>query len=336
MNQMFDRRRFLIGTGLAGIALAAPAIVRAANRRLTIVSNPGLENATLNALMDRQGYFQQFDVEAEIIELPGATGPFDAILAGQGDVCMVSGYNLVLARIAQGAPVRIIGAGMRKVALALYTRTPDIRGLADLPGRTIAVGPELGLLHMLTAELLKQHGLDPARVTFLDKGSNDQAYQAVVRGEADACCSSISHLHDADDLTLLDGGKLWEGLPRYTFQTAYAAQSALRDKPEVLTAALAAYGALYDYLMSPAARDAFFDARRQAQKTFDAASALAVWEFNQNERPYTRDLTIGDDGIDDLQQVLIGAGALEDRQPVAAVADMSCARAAARLFSTAR
>ena len=338
MTHAPDRRRFLggaalFGLGVAAAGLSAPHVARAGATRLTIVSNPGLENATLNALMDEQGYFRRFGVDAAIVEAPGVTGPFDAIAAGAADVCLVSGYNLVLPRIEQGAPVRIIGAGMRKVALAVFAKPGSIRTLADLEGRTVAVGPHLGLLHAMMLQLLKEKGLDASRVSFVDKGGNDQCYDAVVHGEADACCSSISHLDDAKALVPLVDGNLWQGLPRCTFQTAYASTEALAEKHDGLVAVMAAYGSLYDYLMSPAAHDAFFEARRRAQKKFDLASAQAVWDFNQTQRPYSRDLSLTDSDLDYLQNMYIGLGSLMHRSPIPAVADMSAARAAAKLLA---
>jgi NitT/TauT family transport system substrate-binding protein len=337
MTQSFDRRRFLRSTGLFGLSLAtgglaAPHVARAAATRIRIVSNPGLENATLNALMDQQGYFKQFGVDAVIVQAPGITGPFDAIAAGAADLCMVSGYNRVLSRIEQGAKVKIVGAGMKKCALTVFAQPDDIKTLADLKGKTVAVGPHLGLLHELMLQLLKEKGIDASQVNFVDKGSNDQCYHAVVNGEADACCASISHLNDKDGLVVVSEGNLWQALPKCTFQTSYAADSVLSDKHEGLVAVMAAYGALYDYLMSSAAHDAFFEARARAQKKFDEASARAIWDFNQLQRPYSRDLSLTADDIGYLQHMFIGLGSLKRKQPFAAVADMSAAHAAAKLL----
>lgn len=332
MMQTLDRRGFLRRAGLLGLGLAAPHIARAAATRIRIVSNPGLENATLNALMEQRGHLREFGADVALVQAPGATGPYEAIASGAADLCMVSGYNLLLSRIEQGAPVRIVGAGMRKAALAIYARPGPIARLADLKGRTVAVGPALGLLHALMLQLLKEQDIDAAQVNFVDKGSNDECYQAVVKGEADACCSSISHLNDPDGLVTVDGGKLWQALPRYVFQTAYASESVLRDKREGIVAVMAAYGKLYDDLMSPAVRDAFFEARRRAQKSFDAASAQAVWDFNQTQRPYSKDLSLSGADIGYLQDMYIGLGSLKQKQPVAAVADMAAAAAAARLL----
>ena len=336
MTHALDRRRFLggaarLGLGVAAGGLSAPRMARATTAtRLTIVSNPGLENATLNALMDELSLFRRFGVDAAIVEAPGITGPFDAIAEGSADVCLVSGYNLVLPRIEQGAPVRIIGAGMRKVALTVFAKTGPITTLADLEGRTVAVGPHLGLLHSMMLQLLKEKGFDASKVSFIDMGGNDQCYDAVVRGEADACCSSISHLNDSKGLVPLLDGNLWQGLPRCVFQTAYASTTAIARKHDGLVAAMAAYGALYAYLMSPTARDVFFAARRRAQKQFDLVSAQAVWDFNQAQRPYSSDLSLTGPDIDYLQDMYVGLGSLKRKSPYAAVADMSAARAAAK------
>lgn len=337
MTQTFNRRRFLrsaglLGLGLATGGLAAPYVARGAATQLRIVSNPGLENATLNALMDQQGYFRQFGADALIVQVPGATGPFDAIAAGAADVCMVSGYNMVLPRIEQGAKVKIVGAGMKKCALTVFAKSTGIKTLADLKGRTVAVGPTQGLLHTLMLQLMKAKGIDASQVNFVDKGSNDHCYEAVVNGEADACCSSISHLNDKDGLSVIREANMWEALPKCIFQTAYASDSALRDKHEGMVAVMAAYGALYEYMMSPAAHDAFFEARKRAEKTFDKASAQAIWDFNQMQRPYSRDLSLTDDEIGYMQDMFIGLGRLKQKQLVVAVADMSAAKTAARLL----
>ncbi len=337
MTQTFNRRRFLRSTGLLGLSLAAgglaaPYVARAAATQLRVVSNPGLENATLNALMDQQGYFKQFGADALIVQVSGATGPFNAIATGAADVCMVSGYNMVLSRIEQGAKVKIVGAGMKKSALTVFAKPDGIKTLADLKGKTVAVGPTLGLLHTLMLQLMKEKGIDASQVNFVDKGSNDQCYEAVVKGEADACCSSISHLNDKDGLVVISEANMWQALPKDIFQTAYASDFAVRDKHEGMVAVMAAYGALYDYLMSPAAHDAFFEARKRAQKKFDKASAQAIWDFNQVQRPYSKDLSLTDDDIGYQQDMFIGLGRLKQKQPIAAVADMSAAKAAAKLL----
>jgi NitT/TauT family transport system substrate-binding protein len=84
-------------------------------------------------------------------------------------------------RIEEGAGVKIVGAGMKKSALTVFAKPDGIKRLADLKGKAVAVGPALGLLHALMLQLMKEKGIDRSQVNFVDKGSNDQCYEAVVR-----------------------------------------------------------------------------------------------------------------------------------------------------------
>lgn len=308
-----------------------PYLSRADSRCIRIAGNPWTENATLNTLMDRWGLLREFGVDAVIVPAEGVAGPFDAICAGEADLCMVSGYNRVLPRIAAGAPVRIVGAGMRKAALTVLARPDSIRCLADLQGRRIAVGPHLGLLHALVLQLFRERGLDTRGVTFVAAGSNDQCYRAVVEGAADACCTSVSHLNDTDGLHPVDGGNIWQALPRYRFQTAYASQYAIRDKHDLLVAVMAAHGALFDRLMSPSAREDYFAARASVEGGCDSSAARATWNFIQTERPYCRDLTLDAEDIDYLQAMFCGLGLMSHPLPMASLAEMTPAQAAVHL-----
>ncbi|WP_322044055.1 ABC transporter substrate-binding protein [Paraburkholderia sp. J67] len=338
MNSPNARRRFLCGAGLVGLglaagAVAAPSVARASTKAIRIASNPGLENATLNTIMTQQGYFSRFGAHATIVEAPGAAGPFDAIVAGEADVCMVSAYNLVLQRIERGAPLKLIGAGMRKIDLTLFAKPNAIVDLAGLEGKVVAVGPRMGLLNTLVLQLLKEKRIDAQRIRFVDKGSNDECYDAVVRGEADACCASISHLDAAGGLVPIPESAMWQALPQCVYQTAYASTYAIAQQHDQLVAVMAAYGALYDFLMTAESRDAFFAARKQAQaqaqKPFQPASAEAVWTFNQQQRPWSRNLALSHEDVNYLQDMYVGLGTLGRKQPFDELADMSAAHAAA-------
>lgn len=99
-----DRRRFLRNSMLLGLGLvigdfAAGSTDRAATADIRIAVNPGLENATLTALIMQCGFLSRFGVDATIVEVPGAKAPFDAVASGTADVCMVSGYDGLLTEI---------------------------------------------------------------------------------------------------------------------------------------------------------------------------------------------------------------------------------------------
>ena len=70
MTPNFNRRQFPRGTSLLGLGLtvgglAAPHIARASTSTIRIVSNPGLDNATLNAMIEQLGLFKKFTMATD-------------------------------------------------------------------------------------------------------------------------------------------------------------------------------------------------------------------------------------------------------------------------------
>lgn len=315
--------------------LGVPIVMSARSKQIRIASNPWLENATLNAVMEQMGFLKSFDVDTMVIHAAGVAGPFDAIAAGKADICMVSGYNRVLPRIASGEKIKIVGAGMRKPPLAIFARSHEFGTLADMKGQRFAVGPTHGLLHMLMQRMLKENGFDTTHLKFVNFGSNSQCYHAVVAGEADACCTSISHLNNQDNLSIIEHGNIWETLPRYTFQTAYASDVAIKTKRDGLVAVMAAYGALYNYLMTAKSHDGYIAARRLVPFEYDERLAQTNWDFIQTQRPYCADLSLTTADVDYLQEYWVKHGIIDHQCPATSLADQSLSREAASLLAKA-
>jgi NitT/TauT family transport system substrate-binding protein len=332
-RQTLDRRQILVG-GLAA-ALAArvpPAFAEAARFGIKVASNQGAENASLQQLMLDQGYLQALSLDAGIVESRTISGPMEALLAGEADVCMISAFVGVLPAIEQGKDLRLIGAAMLLPALAVFTSRPDVQRLADLDGRSLGVGPKGGLLHTLAIALLRKAAIDPAKVNFVFGGSNAQVFEAVAAGKVDAGLSGPAGLAAPDKARVVDGGKLWEALPEYTYQPAFASLRALREKPEAVARCLAAYTRLYRYLSSPASRTAYLEARRKAAGADSVAEGQAVWDFVQKVRPYALQPGLTPERVAYLQQLNVAVGLQTRVLPFDQVADLAPAKAAARIL----
>lgn len=298
---------------------------------IRIACNPGVENQTLMILMHQLGFLQQFDVNAVLIETPGVAGPLRAILEGKADVCMTSGYNGLFSCLGDGAPIKIIGSGMKKVALALFADGGENLSLSDLQDKTIAVGEPLGLLHCLVSELFRAKKIDPQTINFKFLGSNRNCYQAVIRGDADACCASVSHFGLEHKVSPVVGGKIWSSLPRYIYQLATASIDIIESGFDELVRLIAAYGTLYKYLMTPGSQRTFIEARQATGVGSDEREALAYWKFLVSERPYSTSIELSEAELTYLQDVLLSSGNLTIRQNLSVVTDMRAAKAASSL-----
>ena len=77
-----------------------------------------------------------------------------------------------LAAAAGGLPVRIVNVGTRSVAEASLVTMPgsEVKGLADLVGKKVALTSPKGVSEMLFLLAMRTAGLDPARVTRVYSG----------------------------------------------------------------------------------------------------------------------------------------------------------------------
>ena len=327
------RRRFLIAGAAAALA-ARPAVAMAQQPRFTVkvASNQGVENASLQQLMVDRGFAKALRLDTQIVESKTINGPMDALLAGEADVCMVSGFVGVLPAIEQGKALRLIGAAMQLPALAVYTKDPGIHRVEDLAGKTFGVGGTNGLLHILALALLRKKGIDAAKVKFVNAGSNAQVLEAVAAGKVDAGLSGPAGL-TLSTVRVLDDGRLWETLPEYTYQPAYASVRALKEKPEAVARTLAAYTRLYRYLSGPASKAAYLEARRKAAGEPTTAEGESVWNFIQKVQPYALQVGLTPQRIQYLEDLNVAVGLQQKALPFDQVVDLAPARGAKRFLA---
>jgi NitT/TauT family transport system substrate-binding protein len=335
-SQTLSRRAFLgVGVSTAvGLGFGtAPLGARNQATRFTvrIASNQGIENATLQRLMLDMGYLGDLSLDGEVVESKSISAPMDALLNDQADICMISAFAGVLPAIEQGKALRLVGAAMLAPALAAYVADPRIRKVKDLKGRTIGVGPQNGLLHVLMEALLFKHGVDPAAVKFVNVGGNAQVLEAVIAGKVDAGLSGIAGEADRGKAHMLDDGRLWRELPQYTYQPAYASLRAIKEQPEALGRCLAAYTKLFRFLSTRGSESAYLDARRRAVPDDNRTDGEAVWSFIQHEQPYAVEPGLSPERVAYMQQLNVRFGLQSKALPFDQVADMAPATIARRL-----
>ena len=93
-----------------------------------------------------------------------------------------------LAAAAGGLPLRIVNAGTRSVAEASLVTMPgsDIRSLADLAGKKVALTSPKGVSEMLFLLAMRTAGLDPARVTKVFSGGYGPGLTLLEQGQVAA------------------------------------------------------------------------------------------------------------------------------------------------------
>src|SRR6476659_7964692 len=142
-----SRRRFIVTTGAASLALGVPGLVRAQGRKAISVSvgrQPwAAGNSPVTAYMMQNKTFEKFasdagyDLTVDYRDYPSAAPHVEAFVSGNLDFGMW-GNTPIVRLIAQNQPVQIITVGEGHFRFVLATRKDSpIRNLADLKGKTV-------------------------------------------------------------------------------------------------------------------------------------------------------------------------------------------------------
>lgn len=151
---------------------------------------------------------------------------------------------------AHGAPIKIISSAFRSKGPYYFIARPEIKSFADLKGKIVGTAMAGTNMETIAKYILRTHGIDPKNdVTLYANGSNQQAYASLLGHQVDA---TIIHQPFAA-LGQLQGHavvlvRAWTDLPK-TYHTGalIAADSTIRNDPDVLKRTLRAYFASYAY-----------------------------------------------------------------------------------------
>ena len=130
-----------------------------------------------------KGYFRDEDLDVELILMTASVA--NMALMG-GNVDFISSGPSVVGAIARGAPLKFVFLCSSRPMHWLYAR-PEIKSLKEIKGKKIGVSSVGSAAHFLVQEILRRHGMDPARdVTILGVGTTANRYAALQSGTIDA------------------------------------------------------------------------------------------------------------------------------------------------------
>ena len=322
-------RRSAIATGFAGV-IAAPAILRAQTRQsVTIVNAAGGVTLTLETLMRKQGYFEEFGLDAAFVNVADTAKAIGALIGGDADICMLSGFGQVLAAIEKGAKMKIVAAAGALAPNAVFTAKSDIRTMQDLKGKVIGAGSVGSALHQIMVAALQKSGVDPTSVRFVNVGSTIDILKAVAAGTVDAGPCNVDVYGVADKLKVHALADLWRLIPEYPFQGSFATDAAIRAKRDILVRVLAAHAKLYRFISGSDSKAAYIAANVEATGA-EPAQAEGFWNYVRENKPYAVDLAIPEARISFLQNLNVQTGVQRKVVPNADAANMSLAAEAVK------
>jgi NitT/TauT family transport system substrate-binding protein len=124
------------------------------------VAYPSLNTSVFCLIIaQKEGYLKEEGLEAQLLSIRGEIA-IRTTLAGEVDFFTNAGSALAAA--VRGVPVKIVTVFQDKPGWDLIAQ-PDIKSIAQLRGKNIAIMSPEGSLAVVAREILKKNGLDPAK-----------------------------------------------------------------------------------------------------------------------------------------------------------------------------
>ena len=294
----------------------------------------GSSGQTVNEVARTQGYFEEFHLVPNILEVSDGGKCIAALLGGTAEISR-SGFNQLTPAIEKGAKLKIISGGLILPSVCFYSGNPNVKSVQDLEGKAIGTGAVGSVLHMMTVLLLRKHGVDEGKVTFRNVGSNADVFKAIAARTVDAGLSDVEVFDQQGKFKVhaLPDGMMWKEVPEYTNQGIYATDDAIQKDRDLLVSVLENHARTYRFICSPESKDVFMKAHEKVAGAGDAQQALTQWNWIQANQPFAKDLVLSEDRINFVQNVNVEFKNQSQVLPIASVADMSLANDALRLLN---
>jgi len=179
MNYQKTLCAVLLGLGLALCA------ARSSDAAETIrVAYPSLNTSVFCIIIaDKEGYLKE---EGFDVELLGVRGEIAIRIALAGEIDYFTNAGSALAAAVRNVPVKILTVFQDRPAWDLIAQ-PNIKSIEQLRGSNIAIMSPEGSLAVVAREMLRKHGLDPAKdVNLIVMGGDAVRFPALQTKSIDA------------------------------------------------------------------------------------------------------------------------------------------------------
>jgi NitT/TauT family transport system substrate-binding protein len=175
----------VLKTVIIGIGLVLGAVVTVAGAEIVKVAVPGRGewNTSFTQLGLQQGFFQQRGLAVEIVHVTDEASLEKALISGDADVAVAARFPDVLAAWMNGAPIKIISPEATGAPdIFWFSRAGGpIRSIADLHAQPVGYGEPASLSYFVLTALLKQAGVNDARL--VPTGAADNGIPMVFSAE---------------------------------------------------------------------------------------------------------------------------------------------------------
>ena len=284
-----NRRRLLIGAGLAAGTLAAPALLRAQTPRVVKMGSLRLVHSMPPYFYEK---FAPAGLKIEVIVFDSPTDGKNAVVTKSVDF---GAFGIAAAILggAAGEPVVVVGALSNKGMGVISKAGSDVKAIKDLKGKKVGIWPgstqEVFILERLRMEGLTLKDITSVRVPFgempamLARGDLD-AYVGAEPGPALSLTSGVGQLIEYPYGTAMGGLNM-------TFATH---EDTVTKDPDLVRAMLKTHRAAAEFMAAntPAVIDMTVQKlganRAAVEQALGAKNVEYVWKLDDKVQAQTR------------------------------------------------
>ncbi len=131
------------------------------------------------------GLFRKYDLDFQLVYISSASMVTAAMLSGDGEVAITGGEAIIRAYV-QGVTDFVFIASAKNTLTHSILAKPEVKSAEGLKGKKIGV-PRLGSnSHYFAIQALRQKGLEPREVNFIQTGGQAETFTALISGAVDA------------------------------------------------------------------------------------------------------------------------------------------------------
>lgn len=180
-----------IRLGLSPLLLAAlllsPAPAAAAEKKIQVAYSSRDIAFLVGAIAEKRGFFKDEGLAVELVQAR-VNVALSALVSGDLDYTLV--FGSVIRGALKGLPLRVVAVSINRPLHFLIGR-PEIRSVADLKGKIVAVSSFGATADKITRALIREEGLDPEKdVKFVALGEPAARMTALQQGVVHATVAS--------------------------------------------------------------------------------------------------------------------------------------------------
>jgi NitT/TauT family transport system substrate-binding protein len=279
------------------------------------------------AMVDKGGFGAKRGLKIELLQIKAGATLMKALIAGEIDSVDMGAAESIVAG-ARGTGVKIVGCtwpGVPQVVLA----KAEIKTLADLKGKNIAISSPGSLPDLLMRGILDSANIPASDVQFATQGADIDRYKSLVAGIVDAAV--VSNEFEAimpPNIKVLAKGNT--AVPKFLRLCVATSSKVLAERRDDLVQFLAAEMDAYKYAASH--RDENIKVARELTNAKpDDKRAEFIIDQAIRDKQIDPTLAIPPDRIDWMQELFVKAGVIPKTVPTASIIDTSVHDDAAKL-----